>query len=60
MLTLIARLIYVLFNIANLAMALASQKNRRRVGLLDLDLFGPSVPKLMGLESNDEPDLTPC
>ena len=47
---------------ANLAVALAlndSQLKRRpRVGLLDLDLFGPSIPKLMGLERSAEPDLT--
>lgn len=29
-----------------------------RVGLLDLDIFGPSIPKLMGLESASEPELT--
>ncbi|KAI5123929.1 hypothetical protein M0805_006346 [Coniferiporia weirii] len=47
---------------ANLAMALALQEDklrrRPRVGLLDLDLFGPSIPKLMGLEDCDEPELT--
>lgn len=46
----------------NLAFALAMRQNpaggRLRVGLLDLDIFGPSVPKLMGLESADEPRLT--
>ena len=34
-----------------------SAKNKR-VGLLDLDLFGPSVPKLMGLDGAGEPELT--
>jgi ATP-binding protein involved in chromosome partitioning len=29
-----------------------------RVGLLDLDIFGPSVPKLMGLEGVGEPLLS--
>lgn len=29
-----------------------------RVGVLDLDIFGPSVPILMGLEGQGEPDLT--
>lgn len=29
-----------------------------RVGILDLDIFGPSVPKLMGLENASEPRLT--
>lgn len=51
---------------ANLAVALALNdsklRRRLRVGLLDLDIFGPSIPKLMGLEKNDEPELTsgPC
>lgn len=31
---------------------------RPRVGLLDLDIFGPSIPKLMGLESAEKPNLT--
>ncbi|KAI0757212.1 P-loop containing nucleoside triphosphate hydrolase protein [Daedaleopsis nitida] len=31
---------------------------RPRVGLLDLDIFGPSVPKLMALETAEEPELT--
>ncbi|SGY35864.1 BQ5605_C049g12457 [Microbotryum silenes-dioicae] len=46
----------------NLALALsslpASSGNRLRVGLLDLDIFGPSIPKLMGLEGLGEPILT--
>ncbi|KAL6304486.1 P-loop containing nucleoside triphosphate hydrolase protein [Sparassis latifolia] len=47
----------------NLAFSLAMSKNsglsgRPRVGILDLDIFGPSVPKLMGLESANEPLLT--
>lgn len=29
-----------------------------RVGILDLDIFGPSIPKLMGLENTPEPRLT--
>lgn len=49
---------------ANLALALRATSHeaiRRpaRVGLLDLDVYGPSVPKLMGLEDIGEPDLTP-
>lgn len=39
----------------NLAVALAKYG---RVGLLDLDIFGPSIPKLMGLEGAGEPELT--
>ena len=46
----------------NLAFALALRQRagegRLRVGLLDLDIFGPSIPKLMGLESAEEPRLT--
>ncbi|GAA6040389.1 hypothetical protein JCM8097_007591 [Rhodosporidiobolus ruineniae] len=48
----------------NLALALSSLPSdatggvRRRVGLLDLDIFGPSIPKLMGLEGVGEPYLT--
>jgi len=34
---------------ANLAMALA--RAGRRVGLLDIDVHGPSIPKLMGVEA---------
>jgi ATP-binding protein involved in chromosome partitioning len=28
------------------------------VGILDLDIFGPSIPKLMGLEGVGEPRLS--
>ncbi|KAK4057684.1 hypothetical protein OIO90_001332 [Microbotryomycetes sp. JL221] len=49
----------------NLALALSKlssdvthQGRRLRVGLLDLDIFGPSIPKLMGLEGVGEPNLT--
>ncbi|TCD66877.1 hypothetical protein EIP91_000775 [Steccherinum ochraceum] len=46
----------------NLAFALAMQRpnssQKPRVGILDLDIFGPSTPKLMGLESAEEPRLT--
>ncbi|KAH9949744.1 P-loop containing nucleoside triphosphate hydrolase protein [Amylocystis lapponica] len=47
----------------NLAFSLAMRKDpetglRPRVGVLDLDIFGPSIPKLLGLESSDEPHLT--
>ncbi|CAO1625693.1 unnamed protein product [Parajaminaea phylloscopi] len=48
---------------ANLALSLLNnppeQASRRpRVGLLDLDIFGPSVPKLLGLEHVGEANLT--
>lgn len=53
---------------ANLAVALsltnpplrssAGKSKKPRIGLLDLDIFGPSVPKLMGLEAMGEPELT--
>ena len=47
----------------NLAFALAmhakhAPRVRPRVGVLDLDIFGPSIPKLMALEDADEPALT--
>lgn len=35
-------------------------KRRPRVGLLDLDIFGPSIPKLMGFSEQAEPELTTC
>ncbi|KAK0450435.1 P-loop containing nucleoside triphosphate hydrolase protein [Desarmillaria tabescens] len=42
----------------NLAFALAMLPQRLRVGILDLDIFGPSVPTLMGLSHVGEPNLT--
>ena len=47
----------------NLALGLAATAKdalgrRARVGLLDLDVFGPSIPKLMQLEDLGEPELT--
>ncbi|KIK50949.1 hypothetical protein GYMLUDRAFT_50899 [Collybiopsis luxurians FD-317 M1] len=45
----------------NLAVSLSllnlSQLRRLRVGILDLDVFGPSVPTLMGLRGVEEPGL---
>ncbi|PFH48074.1 hypothetical protein AMATHDRAFT_76920 [Amanita thiersii Skay4041] len=35
-----------------------STQTRLRVGILDLDIFGPSIPTLMGLLNSPEPDLT--
>ena len=34
----------------NLAVALAAQDSGLRVGLLDVDVFGPSLPRLMGID----------
>ncbi|CAD6571263.1 MAG: hypothetical protein CYPHOPRED_004371 [Cyphobasidiales sp. Tagirdzhanova-0007] len=43
----------------NLALALfQTAEASKRIGLLDLDIFGPSVPKLMGLDKSGEPELT--
>lgn len=47
----------------NLAFALSSfrppdSNARLRVGILDLDIFGPSIPTLMGLQNSEEPLLT--
>lgn len=47
----------------NLAFSLAmhaehAPRQRPRVGILDLDIFGPSIPKLMALENVEEPQLT--
>ncbi|WVR08201.1 hypothetical protein IAU60_005248 [Kwoniella sp. DSM 27419] len=46
---------------ANLALSLLQTSplpRTARVGLLDLDIFGPSVPKLMGLENAGDPELS--
>ncbi|KAG2124373.1 P-loop containing nucleoside triphosphate hydrolase protein [Suillus clintonianus] len=42
----------------NLAFSLAMLSHRPRVGILDLDIFGPSIPTLMGLQHSDDPQLT--
>lgn len=47
----------------NLAISLALRRQDERplqVGILDLDIFGPSVPGLMGLDRADEPLITEC
>lgn len=51
--------------IVNLAFSLAllqgpAAGTRLRVGILDLDIFGPSIPTLMGLQQSNEPELTAC
>ncbi|OCF46059.1 MRP family ATP-binding protein [Kwoniella heveanensis CBS 569] len=46
---------------ANLALSLlqtSTLSRPARIGLLDLDIFGPSVPKLMGLENAGDPELS--
>ena len=41
----------------NLALAMAKD-SRKKVGILDLDIFGPSIPTLMALNHGGEPELT--
>ncbi|KAM6131487.1 LOW QUALITY PROTEIN: iron-sulfur cluster transfer protein NUBPL [Pterocles gutturalis] len=41
----------------NVALALAANDSTKEVGLLDADIYGPSVPKMMNLKGN--PELTP-
>lgn len=42
----------------NLAFSLAMLPHRPRVGILDLDIFGPSIPTLMGLQHSEDSRLT--
>ena len=35
-----------------------ARTSRKKVGILDLDIFGPSIPTLMGLNRGEEPGLT--
>ncbi|KAJ7037372.1 P-loop containing nucleoside triphosphate hydrolase protein [Mycena alexandri] len=49
----------------NLAFALSTLRPpgstaRLRVGVLDLDIFGPSIPTLLGMQDAEEPLLTPA
>lgn len=44
----------------NLAFALALESPRLRVGVLDLDIFGPSIPTLFGLTNACQPETTSC
>ena len=39
----------------NLALALAA--NGRKVGLLDADIYGPSIPLMMGVEPGTRPEI---
>uniref|UniRef100_G1KQY3 NUBP iron-sulfur cluster assembly factor, mitochondrial n=1 Tax=Anolis carolinensis TaxID=28377 RepID=G1KQY3_ANOCA len=41
----------------NLALALAANDSTKTVGLLDADVYGPSIPKMMNLKGN--PEVTP-
>nr|XP_005561092.1 iron-sulfur protein NUBPL isoform X2 [Macaca fascicularis] len=38
----------------NLALALAANDSSKAIGLLDVDVYGPSVPKMMNLKGNPE------
>ncbi|KAM9646044.1 iron-sulfur cluster transfer protein NUBPL isoform 1-T1 [Trichechus inunguis] len=38
----------------NLALALAANDSTKAIGLLDVDVYGPSVPKMMNLRGNPE------
>ncbi|XP_072016494.1 iron-sulfur cluster transfer protein NUBPL-like [Amphiura filiformis] len=40
----------------NLALGIASNDRSKSVGLLDADIYGPSIPRMMNL-SNEEPEL---
>lgn len=41
----------------NLALALAANDSSKAVGLLDVDVYGPSIPKMMNLKGS--PELSP-
>ena len=42
----------------NIALGLALLPYHLRIGILDLDVFGPSIPTLMGLKNASEPKTT--
>ncbi|XP_064920182.1 iron-sulfur cluster transfer protein NUBPL isoform X10 [Columba livia] len=44
-------------HLVNVALALAANDSTKEVGLLDVDIYGPSIPKMMNLKGN--PELTP-
>ncbi len=39
-------------------LALSFSRHKLRTGILDTDIFGPSIPTLLGLESTSLPDVT--
>ncbi|KAJ3392729.1 hypothetical protein HDU92_008232 [Lobulomyces angularis] len=41
---------------ASVNLAVSLVKLGKKIGLLDADLFGPSIPKMMNLSKNNEPD----
>lgn len=48
-------IIYLFFSV-NLALGMLASGQSLRVGLLDADVYGPSIPKMMNLSG--EPELT--
>ncbi|VTJ54861.1 Hypothetical predicted protein [Marmota monax] len=38
----------------NLALALSANDSSKAIGLLDVDVYGPSIPKMMNLKGNPE------
>ena len=41
----------------NLALSLSRHPSHPSVGILDADVFGPSIPKMMNLEKSEEPQV---
>src|SRR5436305_6433714 len=40
-------------------LALALQQFGGRIGLVDAEVFGPSIPDMLGLPTDDQPEATP-